>query len=86
MAWSKWNYKNNVIFRNHSAQSSHIINLTVNLVEDMRYYNFRSRVFGQHSSAGTHAYFRMRNNVKYRWRTPPDGWVKLMWMFQGGIG
>lgn len=39
MAWSIWTYKNNVLFRKHSAHLGHIINSTLNLFEDMRYYN-----------------------------------------------
>lgn len=34
-------------------------------------------MFGQDSSVGNQVYVNKRSSAEYRWRSPPEGWVKV---------
>lgn len=55
-------YKNYTILRNSNDQSIHIINLTDNLFDDIKYYNMVSRFSCQDDTAG----FQLKSNKKDR--------------------
>lgn len=77
VALSIWTSNYKVIFRNHSSQNGHIINLATNLFMDMRDFDVVSSVFGQ---TVVHVLMLMPET------TFLIAGLKLMWMLQSGIG
>lgn len=63
-------YRNNVILRNCVANRAHIINLTVNMFDDVRYHNNSSGVFVQYCKV-------LKRIPKSIWKPLPEDWIKL---------
>lgn len=56
--WSIWIYKNNVILSRCDAKPAQIINLAVKFLNEVKYYNTTSSLFGPDYSAGTYTTYK----------------------------
>lgn len=72
ITWS-WIHKNNAISKNWSIQPAHIVNLTVNTLNDMRYYSVLSNIFQQDTIVDNQRKSKKRNCLEDRWNPPKKG-------------
>lgn len=66
----------NTIFRNWKVQPACIINLAVNTIHDIRYYNFFSSMFEQEGNFKDKRLFKRKNQTVHQRNPLPEGWMK----------